>query len=50
MSPPDAINWMQGHGYPTIAVWYPDVQVIAFQYEYIALIAGQWNIVVRVGA
>ncbi|HEY2153133.1 MAG TPA: hypothetical protein VGH34_20150 [Vicinamibacterales bacterium] len=50
MSPPDAINWMHANGYSTIGVWYPDVQVIAFAYEYIAYINGQWSIVIRVGA
>jgi hypothetical protein len=50
MSPPDAVNWMHANGYSTIGVWYPDVSVIAFAYEYVALINGQWDIVIRVGA
>ncbi len=50
MSPPDAVNWMHANGYSTIGVWYPDVQVIAFAYEYIAYIDGRWSIVIRVGA
>ena len=50
MSPSAAIDWMHANGYATIGVWYPDVNVLAFAYEYIALIAGQWDIVLRVGA
>jgi hypothetical protein len=50
MAPADAVNWMHANGYATIGVWYPDVSVIAFAYEYIALINGQWDIVIRVGA
>jgi hypothetical protein len=50
MSPPDAVTWMHANGYATIGVWYPDVQVLAFAYEYVALINGQWDIVLRVGA
>ena len=50
MSPPDAVDWMHANGYATAGVWYPDVSVIAFPYEYIAFINGQWDIVIRVGA
>jgi hypothetical protein len=49
MSPQSAIDWMHGNGYATEGVWYPDVQVIGFAYEYIAFVRGQWDIVVRVG-
>jgi hypothetical protein len=49
-SPSDAVDWMHANGYATIGVWYPSVSVIAFAYEYIALINGQWDIVIRVGA
>ena len=49
-SPADAIAWMHGNGYATVGVWYPDVSVIAFPFEYIAFINGQWDIVIRVGA
>ena len=50
MSPPDAIDWMHANGYATIGVWYPGVNVIAFAYEYMALINGRWDIVLRAGA
>jgi hypothetical protein len=50
LDPVAAIDWMHANGYPTIGVWYPAVQVIAFQWEYVAYIGGEWDIVVRVGA
>ena len=50
LSAPDAVQWMKDHGYSSVAVWYPDVQVIAFAYEYMAFINGQWSIVIRAGA
>jgi hypothetical protein len=50
MTPPNAVQWMHDHGYATVGVWYPDVQVLAFAYEYIAFINGQWDIVIRNGA
>lgn len=48
--PQAAIDWMNGNGYPTIAAFYPAVNVIGFQFEYLALINGQWDIVLKVGA
>jgi hypothetical protein len=50
MSPPDAIAWMRNNGYFSVGTWYPDVQVIAFAFEYMAYINGQWSITIRVGA
>jgi hypothetical protein len=50
MDPAAAVDWMHANGYPTIGLWYPSVQVVAFQWEYMALINGQWDIVLRVGA
>jgi len=50
LDPQSAINWMNGNGYPTVAAWYPSVAVIGFQYSYLALINGTWNIVIKVGA
>ena len=50
MNPPDAISWMHRHGYPTIGLWYPDVQVIGFAFQYMAFINGEWDIVRRIGA
>jgi hypothetical protein len=50
MAPADAVNWMHANGYATVGVWYPDVQVIAFPYEYMAYVNGVWSIVIRAGA
>ena len=50
MDTQSAINWMNGNGYFTVAAYYPSVQVIGFPQEYMALIAGTWDMVVRVGA
>jgi hypothetical protein len=50
MDPQSAINWMNGNGYFTVAAYYPSVQVIGFAQEYMALIGGTWDMVVRVGA
>jgi len=50
LDPQAAIDWMNSHGYPTGAAYYPSVQVIGFQFEYMALIAGRWDIVLKVGA
>jgi hypothetical protein len=48
--PQGAIDWMNGNGYHTIAAYYPAVQVIGFQFEYLALVNGSWNVVLKVGA
>jgi hypothetical protein len=50
MNPFDALNWMNANGYSTEAVYYPSVQVIGFPFEYMALVGGQWELVMRVGA
>jgi hypothetical protein len=50
LDPQGAIDWMHGHGYPTVAAYYGDVGVIAFKHEYMALINGRWDLVLRVGA
>jgi hypothetical protein len=50
LDPQAAIDWMNTHGYPTIAAYYPSVQVIGFEHEYMALVGGRWDIVLRVGA
>jgi hypothetical protein len=47
--PQGAIDWMNTHGYPTVAGYYPDVAVIGFPFEYMALVEGHWNLVIRVG-
>ena len=48
--PDGAINWMRSNGYPTSAVWYPSVLSIGFPFQYMALIQGSWELVLRVGA
>jgi hypothetical protein len=50
LDPQAAIDWMNSHGYRTAAAYYPSVQVIGFQFEYMALIAGSWDLVLKVGA
>ncbi|HEV3058640.1 MAG TPA: hypothetical protein VGY48_10335 [Vicinamibacterales bacterium] len=49
MDPGAALNWMNSNGYGTTAIWVPSVQVVGFTYEYIALIYGQWQMVIRAG-
>jgi hypothetical protein len=55
--PGDAINWMKANGYPTIALYYPDLEVIGVTYQYFAGLdtsgsgrkshTGIWNLVDR---
>jgi hypothetical protein len=47
--PNGVLDWMNGNGYATTAIYVPSVQVFGFTYEYIALISGQWDMVVRSG-
>jgi hypothetical protein len=47
--PNGAITWMTSHGYSTSAAWYPGPAVIGFPFEYLALVNGQWEMVIRVG-
>ena len=49
-TPPDAIDWMHANGYNTVGVWYPNVLVIGFAYEYMAFVNGLWEITIRAGA
>jgi hypothetical protein len=49
-APQDAIDWMNQHGYPTPAVWYPSVLAFGFQWTYVAYVDGRWELVFRVGA
>src|SRR5262249_22220509 len=48
--PDGAINWLHANGYGTSAVWYASVQAIGFPFQYMALVAGAWELVTRVGA
>jgi hypothetical protein len=50
MDPDSAIVWMNANGYFTAAVFYPSVAAIGFQSHYMALVAGKWELVIRVGA
>jgi hypothetical protein len=50
MAPQAAIDWMHAHGYPTPAAWFPEVAVIGFAHQYLALISGRWDMVLRAGA
>jgi hypothetical protein len=50
LDPDAAISWMKNNGYPTVAVYYPSVLSIGFPQQYMALIAGAWELVLRVGA
>ena len=45
--PQAAIDWMHDHGYPTNAAWFPSVQVIGVQFQYLALIRGRWDLIAR---
>ena len=49
-SPDNALEWMRANGYPTVGVWYPSVAAIGFPFQYMALISGSWELVLRVGA
>ncbi len=50
MAPQEAIDWMHSHGYDTQAAWFASVAVIGFQWQYMALINGRWDLVIRAGA
>lgn len=45
--PEGAIQWINSNGYSTNAAYYAAVQVIGFSYEYMALIAGRWDLVMK---
>jgi hypothetical protein len=47
LDPQAAIDWMHGNGYPTQAAYFPAIAVIGFSYEYMALINGRWDLVLR---
>jgi hypothetical protein len=50
MSPQEAIDWLHANGYQTDAAWFPGPQVIGFPFEYMALINGRWDLILKVGA
>jgi hypothetical protein len=47
LNPDAAINWMHGNGYPTSAAYYPSISVIGVRFEYMALVHGHWDLVLR---
>jgi hypothetical protein len=47
MNPDAAINWMHANGYPTTAAYYASIAVIGVPFEYMALIRGRWDLVLR---
>jgi hypothetical protein len=47
--PQGAIDWLHANGYATNAAYYPSIAVIGFPYEYMALVNGRWDLVLRVG-
>ena len=49
-TPQAALDWMNSHGYPTQALYYPSVSAVGFQYTYVALVNGSWELVLRAGA
>lgn len=51
LDPSSALAWLNSNGYSTSAVYYSvGGGVIGFPYEYMALVDGAWELVVRVGA
>ena len=50
LDPDAAIGWMKTNGYATSAVWYPDPKAIGLPFQYIALVNGAWELVLRAGA
>jgi hypothetical protein len=48
--PQGALDWLDGNGYLTSAVYYSSVNVIGFATEYMAFINGRWDLVLRAGA
>jgi hypothetical protein len=49
MDPQSAINWMNSNGYYTVAAWYPVPLVVGFPQEYMGLVNGSWNMILKVG-
>lgn len=50
MTPQQAIDFLHAHGYATAAVYYPEVLAIGFSHQYMALVSGRWELVLRAGA
>ncbi len=46
-APQAAIDWMHSNGYSTIAGYYPNIAVIGFAYQYMALVNGRWDLVLK---
>ena len=45
--PQGAIDWMHSNGYQTGAAWFPRTSTIGFEFMYMALIDGRWDLVMR---
>jgi hypothetical protein len=50
MDPQSALNWCNSNGYPNSGAYYPSADVVGFPQEYMALIGGQWSMIIKVGA
>jgi len=50
MDPQSALDWLRANGYANSGAYYAAVQVVGFPQEYMALINGQWDMVLKVGA
>jgi hypothetical protein len=49
MNPGDAVNWMNSNGYPNSGFWDSSSVTVGYPFEYLALIFGEWDLVVRSG-
>jgi hypothetical protein len=47
LNPDAAIGFMRANGYPSTAQYYPAIQVIGIPFEYMALVNGRWDLVLR---
>jgi hypothetical protein len=48
LDPQGAIDWMNSHGYRTNAAVYASVNVIGFDFEYMAFVRGRWDLVFKI--
>jgi hypothetical protein len=50
LDPQGALDWLHANGYSNSGAYYGAVLVVGFPQEYMALINGQWDMVVKLGA
>jgi hypothetical protein len=50
LDPQGALDWLRANGYSNSGAYYASVLVVGFPQEYMALINGQWDMVVKLGA